>query len=63
MKTFLSGIVGAIAVAVIAAFALSIAQEPAYEVYSSPSVRVGQPGSNLIGPAWSRGSKPGGNAS
>jgi hypothetical protein len=52
MKTLLSGIAGAIVLAVVAAVALSMIQDPVYQVYSSSSTRLDEPGSNLVGPAW-----------
>ncbi|HEX2019945.1 MAG TPA: hypothetical protein VGO17_13475 [Aurantimonas sp.] len=52
MKAILSGIVVALVVAVIASFALSEVQRPAYERYSTSSVRVGEPGDNLVGQDW-----------
>lgn len=53
MKAILSGILIAGIVAVVASFALSEAQRPAYERYSTTSVRVGEPGNNLVGADWS----------
>lgn len=62
MKTLLSGIAGAVVLAVIAAYVLSVAQEPVYQVYTSSSARVDQPGSNLVRP-WARGGRPAESAS
>lgn len=53
MKAIISGIVIAGIVAVVASFALSEAQRPSYERYSTSSVRVGDPGHNLVGADWS----------
>jgi hypothetical protein len=53
MKILFSGIAGAVVLAVIAAAVLSMAQDPAYQVYSSSSTRLGNPGANLIGNTWS----------
>ncbi|NDV85346.1 hypothetical protein GTW51_01380 [Aurantimonas aggregata] len=53
MKAILSGILIAGIIAVVASFALSEAQRPAYERYSTTSVRVGEPGNNLVGADWS----------
>ena len=53
MKVLLSGIGGAIVLGVIAAVVLSMAQDSAYQVYSSSSTRLSDPGTNLIGGAWS----------
>ncbi|UIJ73178.1 hypothetical protein [Aurantimonas sp. HBX-1] len=52
MKAIVSGILIAGVIAVVASFALSEAQRPAYERYSTNSVRVGDPGHNLVGD-WS----------
>jgi hypothetical protein len=53
MRVLLSGIVVAAVIAVVAAFALRLAQEPVYERFSSSSARVGDPGINLVGKSWS----------
>lgn len=50
MKAILSGIVIALGVAVLAALILVEVQRPSYEVFSTQSVRVGDPGHNLVGP-------------
>ena len=52
MRTFIFGIAAAILLAVAAGFVFSTVREPVYEVRSSSSVRVGEPGSNLVGPKW-----------
>lgn len=52
MKAIISGIVISLVIAVVASFALSEAQRPAYERYSTSSVRIGNPGHNLVG-NWS----------
>ena len=52
MRTLISGIAAAIILAVIAGFVFSTVNEPVHTVYSSSSVRVGEPGSNLVGKAW-----------
>jgi hypothetical protein len=57
MKAILSGIALALAIAVIAGFVLAEAQKPSFEAYSTPSVRLGDPGDNLVGRNWSRGEK------
>src|SRR3546814_6461396 len=52
MGALLSGIVVAIVLAVgIGAF-LPAEPEPAWQVYSTTSVRVADPGTNLVGPEW-----------
>ena len=52
MRVILSGIVAALVLAGIAAFGLSVEQEPAYKVYSTSSARVSDPGTNLVGKNW-----------
>lgn len=59
MKIILTGIAAAVVLAVIVSFVLPMAGEPAYQAYSTSSARVGEPGHNLVGGAWS-GSKPAG---
>lgn len=50
MKAILSGIVVALAVAVLAALVLNESQRASYDVYTAhQSVRLGDPGHNLIG--------------
>lgn len=53
MKAIVSGILIALVVAVVASFALSEAQRTSYDRYSTTSVRVGEPGNNLVGADWS----------
>jgi hypothetical protein len=48
----LTGIVVAIAIAIGAGYYLSGEQETAWVVNSTSSTRVGDPGQNLVGPAW-----------
>lgn len=52
MGMILTGIVVAIAIAVGAGYFLNTEQEPAWQVYSTPSARVGDPGYNLVGSSW-----------
>ena len=52
MNIVISGIVAAVVLGVVAAFALRSVQEPAYQAYSTSSTRVGEPGSNLVGQRW-----------
>lgn len=52
MGMILTGIIVAIAIAVGAGYFLNAEQKPSWEVYSTPSTRVGDPGQNLVGPAW-----------
>jgi len=58
MGTIVSGIVAAVVIAVAASYILRAEQEPAWEAYSTQSVRVGDPGHNLVGPDYS--GEPGG---
>jgi hypothetical protein len=49
----LTGIVVAIVIAIGAGYFLSTEQQqPAWQVLSSSSTRVDDPGQNLVGPAW-----------
>lgn len=57
MRAIFSGIVLAVAVAVIAGFVLAEVQKPSFEVYATSSTRVGDPGDNLVGSNWTRGQK------
>jgi hypothetical protein len=60
MGVILTGIVVAVVIAVGAGFVLRGEQEPAWQVYSTESARVGDPGHNLVGPNWT--GEPGGSA-
>jgi hypothetical protein len=60
MGVILVGIAAAIVIAIGASFVLDAEQEPAWQVYSTQSTRVGEPGDNLVGPAWT--GEPGGGA-
>jgi hypothetical protein len=53
MNIVIAGIAAAVVLGVVASFALRAGQEPAYEVYSTSSTRVGDPGYNLVGRGWS----------
>jgi hypothetical protein len=53
MGAIVTGIVAAFALAVAALLLLSAIQEPAYERYATTSTRVDEPGTNLVGDAWS----------
>lgn len=48
----LTGIAVAIAIAIGAGYLMRSEQEPAWQVYSTDSTRVGDPGHNLVGPEW-----------
>jgi hypothetical protein len=52
MRTLIAGMAAAIILAIVAGFVFSSAREPVHTVYSSSSTRVGEPGSNLVGKAW-----------
>lgn len=52
MRTLVSGIAAAAILAVIAGAVFWTVREPVHTVYSSSSTRVGEPGSNLVGKAW-----------
>jgi hypothetical protein len=54
MGMIVTGIGAAIAIAIGASFFLSAQGEdrPAWQVYSSSSTRVADPGQNLVGPGW-----------
>ena len=52
MNAIFSGIVIALGVAVLAAFVLSETQRTSFDVYKTQSVRLGDPGHNLVGPKW-----------
>ncbi|WP_041544761.1 MULTISPECIES: hypothetical protein [Chelativorans] len=58
MRMILMGIVLAAVIAVGAGYALQARQEPSWQVFSSDSTRVGDPGHNLVGPNWT--GEPGG---
>jgi hypothetical protein len=53
MRVILAGIVLALVFAALAGIGYSAAQRPVYEAQPMPSVRVGDPGSNLVGQNWS----------
>lgn len=52
MGVILMGIVVAVAIAIGVGYVLPKEQEPAWQVYSSTSTRVGDPGENLVGSGW-----------
>lgn len=52
MGMILTGIVVAFAIAIGAGYYLSAQQEPAWQVFSTDSTRVGNPGQNLVGQDW-----------
>jgi hypothetical protein len=52
MPAILSGIALAVVLAVLAGMAFNASQEPVYRAQPMESVRVGDPGHNLVGPNW-----------
>lgn len=52
MGMILTGIVVAAAIGIGAGYYLSAQQEPAWQVFSTDSTRVGDPGENLVGQDW-----------
>lgn len=58
MRAILSGIAVALVLAVLAGFVLAEVQKPSFEAYLTPSVRLGDPGHNLVGQNWTGGQQP-----
>jgi hypothetical protein len=52
MGVILMGIVVAVAIAIGAGYILPQEQKQAWQVYSTTSTRVGDPGENLVGSGW-----------
>lgn len=52
MGMIFAGIVVAVVVAVGAGYFFQTRQEPAWQVFSTESTRVGDPGNNLVGQNW-----------
>jgi hypothetical protein len=53
MPVILASMALAAVLAVVAGLGLVSMQEPVYQSQPMPSVRVGDPGHNLVGPNWS----------
>lgn len=53
MKAFVSGLVAAVVLAIVAGVILSSVSQPAYKAFASSETRVGNPGHNLVGSNWS----------
>jgi hypothetical protein len=53
MRIILSAIAVSVLLAIAAGGAYYFAQEPVYSAQPKPSVRIGDPGENLVGPSWS----------
>lgn len=52
MGMILTGIVVAVAIATGVGYYMTAEDPPAWEVYSTESTRVGDPGHNLVGQNW-----------
>lgn len=54
MGMIVTGVVVAVAIAIGASYFMRAEGDdrPAWQVYSTSSVRVGDPGDNLVGPGW-----------
>ena len=53
MGMILTGIVVAVAIATVVGYYMTAEQDPpAWQVYSTESTRVGDPGHNLVGENW-----------
>jgi hypothetical protein len=52
MKMLLAGIAAAILAAVVIGAFLPVDPKLAWQAFTSTNVRVGDPGSNLVGPDW-----------
>ena len=53
MRIIVTSIIAAVLLAVSAGAALSTAQKPVYQTRAMPSVRIDDPGNNLVGADWS----------
>ncbi|AMB43547.1 MULTISPECIES: hypothetical protein [Methylobacteriaceae] len=58
MKAFLAAVMAAIALGVLAMFALTSNQKFAYQAFATSGARVSEPGTNLVGPRWNGDPKP-----
>lgn len=52
MRMILAGIVVAVVIAIGAGYIMQAQQEPSWQVFSTDSTRVGDPGHNLVGQNW-----------
>lgn len=52
MKAMLTGIVVALVVAIGVGYVLPLDPRLSWQVFSSSSTRVADPGTNLVGPGW-----------
>lgn len=58
MRVILTSIVLAAAMALAAGLGLNWSQQPIYQTQPVPSVRIGDPGTNLVGQSWSGNPQP-----
>lgn len=59
MKAFAAAVVAAIALGVVAMFALTSNQKFAYQAFATSGARVSEPGTNLVGSKWNGLAVPG----
>jgi hypothetical protein len=52
LKVIILSAVAALVIAFASSFVLDAEQEPAYQAYVGSGARVGDPGTNLVGPNW-----------
>jgi hypothetical protein len=52
LKVIILSAVAALVITFAASFVLDRGQEPAYQAYVGSGARVGNPGTNLVGPSW-----------
>ena len=52
MKVIILSAVAALVIAFASSFVLNTEHEPAYQTYVGSGTRVGNPGTNLVGPKW-----------
>ena len=52
MRVILSAIVAAILISAAVGYVLLAGDKPIYQALAQPGVRLGDPGSNLVGPDW-----------
>ena len=58
MKAFIAAIIAAVALGVLAMFALTSNQKFAYQAFATSGARVSEPGTNLVGPRWNGAPQP-----
>ena len=58
MKAFLAAVIAAVALGVLARFALTSSQKFAYQAFATSGARVSEPGTNLVGPRWNGDPRP-----